>query len=177
MVKQDWLYVAKLDVTGFKDKIDNIVDDSILMDPKFLSTRGFNSKQYNLTYKKESFLDIQHAVVEEIKKQVNLFNSQFELGNAWTVYGQESSYHAVHRHFDQPNHISTVLYLNVPPEPTLQQPGYFYFFMHDDEGNIIDHIINPQIGDLIIMPSHILHGAYPQSKGTRQTLNMDFSHT
>ena len=34
--------------------------------------------------------------------------------------------------------------------------------------------IIPKLGDLIIMPIHIFHGAYPQSKGTRQTLNMDF---
>jgi len=176
-MKTDWLYVAKLDVSGIKERIDSIVDDAILKDPEYLSTRGFNSKQYNLTYKKESFLDIQQAVVDEIKKTLNLFDSSFELGNAWTVYGQENSYHAVHRHFDQPNHISTVLYLDVPPSPTLQQPGYFYFFMHDNDGEIIDHIIEPQIGDLIIMPSHILHGAYPQSKGLRQTLNMDFKHS
>ena len=48
------------------------------------------------------------------------------------------------------------------------------FFIRDKNLNITYHEIKPKEGSLIIMPIHIFHGAYPQAKGLRQTLNMDF---
>ena len=37
--------------------------------------------------------------------------------------------------------------------------------------------INPEVGKLLIFPDWVLHGTYPQTKGTRQTLNVDYKLT
>lgn len=51
--------------------------------------------------------------------------------------------------------------------------GAFYFVLQEDE-NLLSYHIDPEPGTFIIMPSDMLHGAYPQPSGTRQTLNLDF---
>jgi hypothetical protein len=34
--------------------------------------------------------------------------------------------------------------------------------------------INPEVGKLLIFPDWIIHGTYPQTKGIRQTFNVDY---
>lgn len=109
-------------------------------------------------------------------------NIDLEYFNGWTVVGRENSYHKIHKHnlgrFDG---ISTVLYLNVPetnnenlPEnniylvTNLNQKNPFYL-----QNNDVTHI-NPEVGKLLIFPDWVLHGTYPQTKGIRQTLNIDY---
>ena len=52
----------------------------------------------------------------------------------------------------------------------------FYFLLH--KGNNIEcKSIQPDKGDLIIMPKSVFHGVYPQtSDGLRRTLNIDFKY-
>ena len=35
--------------------------------------------------------------------------------------------------------------------------------------------INPEVGKLLIFPDWILHGTYPQTKGIRQSFNIDYA--
>jgi hypothetical protein len=153
---------------------NTIINNSILekADLALKSTRGFLSQQYDLFDNKEKF----NVVVEEIKNQLKKINKDmdYNLVAAWTVIGKENSYHTVHRHNEANlNHIATVLYLNVP-ESNMHQSGDFYYLVNDNNNNISCETITPKKGTLIIMPIDLLHGSYPQSKGTRQTLNMDF---
>ena len=64
--------------------------------------------------------------------------------------------------------ISTVAYLHMP-ERRWDGDGAFYFVKEDKS-----YHIDPEPGTFIIMPSTLLHGAYPQPAGLRQTLNLDF---
>lgn len=92
--------------------------------------------------------------------------------SAWTVLGKENSYHTVHNHNKKNlNYISTVTYLNVPKK----DKGLFYYFFQNEE-NLEHRIIEPYKNMVIIMPSWIYHGVYPQGKGLRQTLNLDFEY-
>ena len=54
-----------------------------------------------------------------------------------------------------------------------QQEGQFYFFLL--KNNKIEYNeIQPEEGMMIVMPTKTLHGSYPQAKGLRHTLNLDF---
>lgn len=45
--------------------------------------------------------------------------------------------------------------------------------LYNNRPKLID--INPEVGKLLIFPSWIIHGTCPQTKGTRQTFNLDFT--
>ena len=177
---KDWLIETKIDVSNYKEIIKGIIEKQSPIPKKIvlknLSTKGENAIQYHLTDHKDLFLDIQKAVVDKMEEYLK---HDFNLLQAWTILGQENSYHIAHRHSDpmdinSQNHVATVLYLDVPKENNFNQTGAFYFFVRDDNNNIQSDIIKPEIGTLLIMPTHLYHGTYPQAKGLRQTLNMDF---
>lgn len=101
--------------------------------------------------------------------------------SAWTVKGEEGSYHTIHEH--GPNSVSTILYTAVPPRAEDDIPytnGSTYFVM---DGSAYSDLsipacrvmhVTPKEGMLVIFPSYILHGVYPQGPGLRQTLNIDY---
>ena len=61
------------------------------------------------------------------------------------------------------------------------EEGYTFFVMsndirHESYASIPKAIyVKPELGKMIIFPSHILHGAYPYPEGIRQTFNLDFN--
>ena len=167
---RDWAVHTTIDVTGYKKILDRITKNKSPVSVKDRSTRGGDSKQYLIYEYRDRFLEIQESVKKEVIRHTGKTN--LNLLAAWTVLGYENSYHTVHNHNDPTNHVATVLYLKVP-KPTFHKSGEFYFFTNND-GQIKYNEIQPQQGSLIIMPIHIWHGCYPQSKGLRQTLNMDF---
>ncbi len=165
---------------------------------KNYSTTGKNAKQYWLISRKNSYY-FENLNFESIKKNYkneilfrlkksNLFHEKnlkivnIEYNNCWTVIGQENTYHTVHNHNCQHiNGISTILYLNVPetnletdPENKLFllmncNPKNSYYYTNPSIINI-----NPEVGKLLIFPDWINHGTYPQTKGIRQTFNIDY---
>jgi len=170
MANNNWIIKKEINIKNF----DSIINNSIIKkdDLTLKSTRGFLSEQYDLFDNKESF----NIVTEEIKNELKKINKDidYNLVAAWTVIGKENSYHEVHRHNERNvNHVATVLYLNVP-ERNMHQSGDFYYFIKNSLNNISCEIISPKKGTLIVMPIDLLHGSYPQSKGIRQTLNLDF---
>jgi len=78
---------------------------------------------------------------------------------SWTVIGEEGSYHTIHDH--GPNSVCSVTYLEVPYHPLTPVK---HKVVH----------ISPKPGMIVIFPSWLLHGVYPQGPGIRQTLNVDF---
>jgi hypothetical protein len=165
--QKDWLLKTKLEVEPIRKIIDQA--GGTLEDISDKSTRGFGCQQFYLLNKKEKF----NEVIEIVKDQLNhISKKSYKLLTAWTVLGQENNYHRVHSHSEPTNHVSTVLYLRVP-ENNFHQSGEFYYFLKEEE-KIKLYSFAPFEGLLVIMPRHILHGTYPQAKGIRQTLNMDF---
>lgn len=98
--------------------------------------------------------------------------------SAWTVVGEEGSYHTIHEH--GPQNVCSVTYLEVPKDQEYPA-GQLYFVMHGASYNSLSvpatriFHINPQPGTIVIFPSWMLHGVYPQGPGIRQTLNIDFN--
>ena len=178
----DYLIQSNIDITGFKDKIDTIVDTIDPEDMNKVSTKGFNSKQFRLWEDREKLSDviekIKDSVIENFKFTHNKNINKIKLVNLWTVYGQENSYHKLHYHINFKNtnkalnHISTVTYLSVA-EKNIHQSGNFHF-VYLKNNQVCYEEIDAKKGNILIMPVRIWHGSYPQGKGLRQTLNLDF---
>jgi hypothetical protein len=98
--------------------------------------------------------------------------------SAWIVTGSEGSYHTAHEH--GPSNICSVTYIDVP-EKKQDKAGEIFFIMHCDSysqlspPNFRTLHIQPQKGMIVIFPSWMIHGVYPQSVGVRKTLNIDFN--
>jgi hypothetical protein len=114
---------------------------------------------------------IHHGKMPDNWKKIHAYS-------AWMVTGEKGSYHTLHDH--GPNNISSVLYLNVPDKPN-DPEGQIYFVFHSDSYSSLSiprtrtmHFV-PGRGSLVIFPSWIPHGVYPQGDGLRRTLNVDFN--
>jgi hypothetical protein len=166
---KDWLIKTKIDIKPVRKIMDKIIGSKL--DTTHKSTRGLNSTQHDLIKDQSKFEDVTDLIKNELCK---LETRTFNLLSAWTVVGQENSYHMVHNHNQvAKDHVSTVLYLRMPKKKNIHQSGEFYYFLNDGNKITYDRFL-PLEGTLVIMPVHILHGAYPQAKGIRQTLNFDF---
>ena len=95
------------------------------------------------------------------------------------VIGEEGSYHHIHTHAHGVKEgISVVLYLNIPD--CEDDSNSIFLVLHADpsshfiEGVPSCYHVKPKVGTLLIFPYHIPHGTYPQTKGIRQTFNVDY---
>ena len=152
-----------------KCKIINVNSDLL----KSKSTQGINSSQIELT----NIDKLSKLFLESMKNLIEINN--LKPTSCWSVSGEEGSYHRIHRHLpfngedvEKTNRVSTVLYLDVPSKTKIAD-GDFYFVIKEDN-EIKSYSIEPKAGDFIVMSANVFHGTYPQSKGLRRTLNMDF---
>lgn len=147
----------------------------------------------NFYFKNKDFEDVKkeykYNILNRLKKS-NLLNEKIKNLNiiescGWSVVGEENSFHPAHSHsYEVLDGISAILYLNVPKSNVENSCENDIFLIMDSGSNsrlynsnknIIE--INPEVGKLLIFPSWIIHGTYPQSKGIRQTFNMDYQFT
>tara|TARA_B100000035_G_scaffold237662_1_gene205961 strand:- start:523 stop:1164 length:642 start_codon:yes stop_codon:yes gene_type:complete len=192
----NWLIEDQLDnellndIKYFLDKHLNFFYN----DKEGFSTTGDNAEQYWIQkkgkkpfyYKNKEYEDIERRFREGIYgrlKAASLLrtdNVELEQSTAWTVIGEEGSYHTIHDHCNGTiNGISIVLYLNVP-EPKHKFNNIVFVLHTDPSNNFIKqgcpsiYNIQPEVGKVLIFPFHIPHGTYPQTKGIRQTFNVDY---
>jgi hypothetical protein len=198
--KNCWIIEDYLN-TSFVGEIKLIIQenlDNLYKNKEGYSTSGKNSEQYWLTHKKDGFFvnDSRfYKFEEEYKNQIlnriksaNLFDEKrkesidLDYMNAWSIIGEENSYHTIHCHnegiFDG---ISTLVYLEVPDTNIEDDPENNIFLatnvgpknlFYYENSNCLS--INPEVGKLLIFPDWVLHGTYPQTKGIRQTFNVDY---
>jgi hypothetical protein len=119
---------------------------------------------------------VQNQLVNYGLKPINW--GELSACSAWTVIGEEGSLHTAHEH--GPGNICSVTYIEVP-EKSEDLQGQIYFILHSDPYSTISQPnfrvlhLRPQKGMIVIFPSWMIHGVYPQAAGTRQTLNIDFN--
>ena len=176
---EDWIIKTKLSNENIQKlllDIDlTIIENNLTSNIRGKSSFG-NIKQYEL----DEYLNPEIKVIEKviknclIKSKIISFDNEIKNISKWTVIGEEGSYHVTHKHnllnSNVKSAISTVTYLKVPEKLNNDPSGKFYAFLRSNE--LIT--ISPKVGDIFIFPVWIYHGTYPQSKGTRQTLNLDF---
>ncbi len=200
--KDSWIIDDYLD-TSLVQEIKTIIQDnlsSLYKNKEGYSTTGKNAEQYWLINQKNKnnfhvndsrFYDFEREYKNQILNRIkaaDLFDEKtkedidLNQHNAWSMIGEENSYHTMHCHnegsFDG---ISTLVYLEVPgtniedePENNLFLATYVgpknsYYY---ENTPTLD--INPEVGKLLIFPDWLPHGTYPQTKGIRQTFNIDY---
>jgi hypothetical protein len=196
---RNWVIEDQLDEELVK-KINNLIDEnlsSLLKLKDGYSTKGENANQYWLIkhdrfyFKNKTFEDIKieykSQILNRLKKSNILDekiqeNISLENKNCWSVIGEENSYHTPHHHNNGYfNGISTLTYLKVPQTNVEDESeNKLFLLMNADANNKFYYnkpsyiMINPMFGKLIIFPDWIVHGTCPQSKGVRQTFNIDY---
>jgi hypothetical protein len=181
---KDWLIETNLDISEYKPIILEAIK-TIESDTKDLSTSGNLSKQYNIyhKYNEEPFKQLVKKVSECVKEALVVSNvihadNNLRLEAAWVVEGRDYGYHTLHKHNERIPHVATVIYLDIQIQEPLRNDndndGYFYCITTDNN-EIYAKSIKPEVNKLLIFPVWVWHGTYPQKKGLRISLNLDFS--
>jgi uncharacterized protein (TIGR02466 family) len=190
----NWVIISHLNESEIPP-IQSVIDDAYEIDwSLYTSCKGEKSKQYYLINPKwmpdkshrqpkdwnvvqEKFKTIiQSELVYHCVMPTNW--KELHACSAWTAIGEKGSYHTIHDH--GPSNICSVTYLKVP-ENQEDPAGQIYFVMHGQSYNTISppkmqiFHVQPKVGMVVIFPSWMLHGVYPQGEGIRQTLNIDFN--
>lgn len=179
-INTDWLIIDKLNIGTIDLEINKIIKNNNFKIMEDKSSHGKNSKQYNLTNHLKKNI-VTNLVAKKIKELLlSKFKSNFNLNliSAWSVKGQEHGYHTLHKHdyLEKKLHIASVVYLSTPKMPKeeiTRETNNFYCLLNNG-GNLSYYTYRPVDGDIMVFPVWLWHGAYPQSKGLRQTLNIDF---
>lgn len=194
-----WLIEDQLNtelLNEIKDFFKNHLE-FLYKDKEGYSTTGNNAEQYwiekkgekQFYYKNQEYENIEKKFRKEIHgrlKAASLLRTEeikLQQNTAWTVIGEEGSYHTVHTHSDSiMDGIVTVLYLNVPDSESDSTSNSIFLVLHTDPSSHFTSQscsstkhIKSEVGKLLIFPNHIPHGTYPQTKGIRQTFNVDYS--
>jgi hypothetical protein len=182
------------------EKINNLIDENLnglLKLKEGYSTTGKNVEQYwfkknnDFYFKNKNFEDIKidykSQILNRLKKS-NILNEEMykkidlENKDCWSVIGEENSYHTPHSHNGNGYEVSTLVYLKVPETNIENESENNLFLLMDanTKNNFYNNkpstiIINPIVGKLLIFPDWIIHGTCPQSKGIRQTFNMQYT--
>lgn len=136
-------------------KLQKLIDEDSVPD--------FSVKHY---FDRKHYLYLKNIVQPFFNKSIK------EVVSAWTVYGYEGLHHRLHNHIYPPHSdaqtpdYTCLIYLNLP-EGDL---GDFFYLDKD----LQEHIIEPDLNKAFFFQSSIFHGTYPQGKGLRQTLNIEF---
>lgn len=172
---KDWVIHDRIeDVAEIKKNVDSITENMTASNDEGLSTKGQYSKQYAfIDFFDTRFVRINKEVQDILKMHIK---ENFSIWEAWTIYGYQYGYHTLHNHKYKKPHadICTVTYLDVPTKH-MHFTGETFLLLRDKNNDIHPFTFEPKIGDIYIFPSHILHGTYPQDKGLRQTLNLDYN--
>lgn len=192
-----WFIEDQLDDELLND-IKNFFNENLeflYKDKEGYSTTGENAEQYWIQMKGEKHFHLKNKEYEDIERRfregiygrlkaasfIKTDDIQLCQSTAWTVIGEEGSYHTIHTHSDGiTGGVSVVLYLNVP-ESEDEESNSIFLVLHTDPSNYfiergcpgVCHI-KTEVGKVLIFPYHIPHGTYPQTKGIRQTFNIDY---
>ena len=190
----NWIIEDQLD-NELVDQIRNFVDKNC--EGWHESIEGYSStgnvKQYwiayDRTYDKKEYNDIEEKLRQNIlgrlkKSSFLRDNVSIEFRSAGTVIGQEGAYHKLHNHGDGAwDGLSTVLYLNMPETDDCDYVNDIHLVLHTDpKSKYISsycpsiHSITPKVGTLLMFPPNIPHTTFPQSKGIRQTFNVNYDY-
>ena len=169
----EYFYHYRLnDPKKFKSDVDEAVNDCGLdcLNPHLFDiSTSLQGKQYHLMDKKT--LPYLFWIVKEVKEMIVHATGakNLKLASAWTVYGEEGTYHTMHQH-NTNNDICSVIYLDVEEEIFPAKNGSFYYFLDGVK------LFPPGVGDVLIFPATLWHGSYPQKTKMRHVLNLDFTH-
>ena len=170
-------------LNSFLDSTEGVSYKKGLSTSKNSNQYWFLGKGANYSYVNK-YKTITKSLSNKIIEDLNYYklitkNIYLEPHLCWSVTGIKGSFHKIHDHGLQ-NTICTIVYTKVP-DVMEDEEGHSFFVMssdirHESYSSVPKVIhIKPEVGKMIIFPSHILHGTYPYPEGIRQTFNLDFN--
>lgn len=186
------------------DNLDNIsdlkklIEDTDTKDYSEYTTATGNSSQRYFTDNSpfwnpnqkvevsELWVDVKDKYENIIKDYLikhNKYDERYKnlsIESGWTVTGKEGSYHTIHEHGN--DGISVIIYTDVPNHEDVFDNGMVYFVLHS--GNYDEFLspyqrlprFSPEEGLILIFPSWLVHGTFPQKEGVRTTVSFDLKY-
>ena len=124
--------------------------------------------------------------IQGLNNKLDIPTVQMELSNrAWVNFQRPDDFNSMHTH--QESAISIVVYLKVPEEISIENTKWnapnqpklgMIEFAYGSQGTFCDstYAILPQVGDIILFPSNIMHQVYPfKSNVERWSINFNIS--
>jgi len=178
----DWFIKETISEDKVKEvqrEIEKVILNNNIESNIHLTSSTGNIKQYNLVnHIGQTYIidELSQLILDKLKeKKLIIKNDELSRQQCWTAIGKENSYHTVHSHNSSfIKAIVCVFYLQVPEkdhEDVHNRSGNFFMFSRRNE--LME--FSPKVGDFLIFPTWIYHGTYPQLKGFRQTLNIDYT--
>ncbi len=151
------------------DHIDKILKDENKIDELYHGKELAGEIKYELKLTKD-FLDknlyklLKNCVFNFIKSSLNKEINIFDLKSSWAVCQFESDYNPIHWH---DGHISGVMYTKIPKDMGTsykeENKNGRISFIHGSTQFLVSSVydVKPEIGDLFIFPSYMMHTVYP----------------
>ena len=151
------------------DHIDVILKDQNKIDELYHGKNLAGEIKYEIKLTKE-FIDlnlyssIRDIVYNFVKSTLNRELKSFEVKSSWAVCQFESDYNPIHWH---DGHLSGVMYTKIPKNfgtsyKKINKNGNIAFIHGSTQltaASVYD--VTPEIGDLFIFPSNLMHTVYP----------------
>ena len=156
-------------ITILNDHIDNILKDENKIEELYHGKELAGEIKYELKLTKD-FLDkylyelLKNFVFNFIKSSLNKEIKSFELKSSWAVCQFESDYNPIHWH---DGHVSGVMYTKMPSDVGSsykeENKNGRIAFIHGATQFLVSSVydVKPEIGDLFIFPSYMMHTVYP----------------
>jgi len=149
--------------------IDNIIKDQNKIEELYNGNNLAGEIKYEVKISKD-FLEeslsnlLKNYVFNYIKLALNKEFKSFEIKSCWAVCQFESDYNPVHWH---DGHVSGVMYTKIPKNfgesyKKINKNGIISFIHGTSQltsTSLFD--IKPEVGDLFIFPSYMMHTVYP----------------
>ena len=151
------------------DHIDNILKDENKIEELYHGKELAGEIKYELKLTKD-FLDnnlyelLKNFVFNFIKSSLNKEIKSFDLKSSWAVCQFESDYNPIHWH---DGHVSGVMYTKMPSDVGSsykeENKNGRIAFIHGATQFLVSSVydVKPDIGDLFIFPSYMMHTVYP----------------
>ena len=151
------------------DHIDNILKDQNKIDELYHGKNLAGEIKYEIKLTNDFINDslyvpIKDIVYNFIKSTLNKEFKSFEIKSSWAVCQFESDYNPIHWH---DGHLSGVMYTKIPKDfgssyKEVNKNGNIAFIHGSTQltaSSVYD--VKPEIGDLFIFPSNMMHTVYP----------------
>jgi len=156
-------------IKTINDHIDNILKDQNKIDELYHGKNLAGEIKYEIKLTNDFINDslyvpIKDIVYNFIKSTLNKEFKSFEIKSSWAVCQFESDYNPIHWH---DGHLSGVMYTKIPKDfgssyKEVNKNGNIAFIHGSTQltaSSVYD--VKPEIGDLFIFPSNMMHTVYP----------------
>ena len=164
------------------EHIDTILKDQNKIDELYHGKNLAGEIKYEIKLTKE-FIEqnlydpIKNIVYNFVKSTLNKEFKTFEIKSSWAVCQFESDYNPIHWH---DGHLSGVMYTKIPDDfgssyKEINKNGNIAFIHGSTQLTASSvHDVKPEIGDLFIFPSNMMHTVYPFfSKEERRSVSFN----